>query len=134
MKNVEIIKNFFGEDAQFEHVGIAVKSIRNEFQDMMITEDPLHKVNVAFIYIHDIKVELVEPISESSPVSNVLQKGQSLYHLSFTVPDINKALKTARENGFHCIANTLPGKAYDDTSVTWVFSRVYGLVELIERS
>jgi hypothetical protein len=134
MSNVDIIRNFFGEDAEFEHVGIAVKSIRNEFHDAKIIEDTEHKVNVAFIHIHNIKIELVEPLSEKSPVNNILLKGQSLYHMSFKVPDLQKAVKRARDYGFHCISRTLPGKAYNNTKVTWVFSKVYGLFELIEKA
>lgn len=126
--------NFFGEGAKFEHVGIAVKSISKEFGDLKIIDDPEHKVKVAFIHIHDIKVELVEPNSDKSPVNNILQKGQSLYHMTFVVPDLQKAVHRAREHGFHCISKTLPGKAYNNANVTWVFSKVYGLFELIERT
>lgn len=124
---------FFGEGARFEHLGIAVKSINDEFDDLEITKDPEHKVNVAFIKIHDIKVELVEPNTEKSPVTNILKKGQSLYHMCFIVPNLENAVKAARGNGFHCISRIAPGKAYDDAKVTWVFSKVYGLFELIEQ-
>ncbi len=134
MNNTDKVKHFFGEGARFEHAGIAVKSISNEVEVAGITEDSVHKVKVAFIYIDDIKVELVEPINEKSPVTNILKKGQSLYHMCFSVPDLEKAVKAARGNGFHCISRTAPGKAYDNARVTWVFSKVYGLFELIERT
>lgn len=133
MINEKNIMNFFGEGAKFEHVGIAVKSISKEFGDLKIIDDPEHKVKVAFIHIHDIKVELVEPNSDKSPVNNILQKGQSLYHMTFLVPDLQNAINSARTHGFHCISKILPGKAYNNTNVTWVFSKVYGLVELIEK-
>jgi hypothetical protein len=134
MNNPETVKHFFGEGARFEHVGIAVRSISSELKDAEITEDPVHKVNVAFIYIEDIKVELVEPNTEKSPVTNILQKGQSLYHMCFLVPNLEKAVKAARENGFHCISRITPGKAYDNAKVTWVFSKIYGMFELIEHA
>lgn len=134
MNTPETIKYFFGEGARFEHLGLAVRSLAGEVNAAEITEDPERKVNVAFIYVDDIKVELVEPAEESSPVTNILKKGQSLYHMCFTVPDLEKAVKTARGNGFHCISKTAPGKAYDNAKVIWVFNKVYGLFELIERS
>ena len=133
MNHPETVKHFFGEGARFEHLGLAVRSLADEVKDAEITEDSERKVNVAFVYIDDIKVELVEPAEEKSPVTNILQKGQSLYHMCFTVPDLEKAVKAARSNGFHCISKTAPGKAYDNAKVSWVFSKVYGLFELIER-
>ena len=50
------IKNFFGEHAEFEHAGIAVKSISDAAKDAEITEDPIQKVKVAFIDINTVSV------------------------------------------------------------------------------
>lgn len=133
MNHPETVKHFFGEGARFEHIGLAVRSLAGEVKDSEITEDPERKVNVAFVCIDDIKVELVEPNTEKSPVTNILKKGQNLYHMCFTVPDLEKAVRAARENGFHSISRIAPGKAYDNASVIWVFSKIYGLFELIER-
>jgi methylmalonyl-CoA/ethylmalonyl-CoA epimerase len=126
------IVNFFGEDAEFEHAGIAVRSINDSVDGTEKTEDPIQRVNVAFMYLNNFKIELIEPITEKSPVTKILDKGQSLYHLCFRVPDINKAIETARKHGFHCIARPVPAKAFNDNKVAWVFSKVYGLFELIE--
>ena len=126
------VKNFFGEHAEFEHAGIAVRSISDTAEGVEITEDPIQRVNVAFIYINDLKVELIEPLAEKSPITNILKKGQSLYHLCFRVPDINNALETARKHGFHCIARPVPAKAFNEKKIAWVFSKTYGLFELVE--
>ena len=125
-------RNFFGEHAEFDHAGIAVRSISDTAEGVEKTEDPNQRVNVAFMYINDLKVELIEPLGEKSPIANILDKGQSLYHLCFRVPDINKALKAAREHGFHCISRPVPAKAFNENKITWVFSKVYGLFELVE--
>lgn len=126
------IYNFFGENALFEHAGIAVRSINDAASGLEITEDPVQKVKVAFINVHGFRIELIEPLAEKSPVSKILDKGQSLYHLCFRVPDIDEALKTARKNGFHCIAKPVRAKAFNENRMAWVFSKVYGLFELIE--
>ncbi len=126
------VKNFFGEDAEFEHAGIAVRSISDAAKGTEGTDDPIQRVKVAFIYVNNFKIELIEPITEKSPITNILDKGQSLYHLCFRVPDIKKALEIARRHGFHCIARPVPAKAFNDNKVAWVFSKVYGLFELIE--
>ena len=127
------VKIFFGEHAEFEHAGIAVRSISDMVEGLATTEDPIQRVKVAFIHINNCKIELIEPITEKSPITNTLEKGQSLYHLCFKVPDIKKALESARRHGFHCIAKPVPAKAFNDNNVAWVFSRTYGLFELIER-
>ncbi len=126
------IKNFFGEHAEFEHAGIAVRSISNAAECVEKTEDPVQGVNVAFMYIHNFRIELIEPIAEKSPITNILDKGQSLYHLCFRVPDIKLALETARKHGFHCIAKPVPAAAFNENKIAWVFSKIYGLFELIE--
>lgn len=128
------MKNFFGEDASFEHAGIAVRSISAAAGDAEITEDPIQKVRVAFMNINGFTVELIEPAAERSPVTGILEKGQSLYHLCFRVPDMTKALETARKHGFHCIARPVPAKAFGGDRIAWVFSRTYGLFELVETS
>lgn len=132
MDSSENVNNFFGEGAEFEHAGIAVTSISNAAKGVEKTEDPIQRVNVAFIYINNFKIELIEPITEKSPITNILDKGQSLYHLCFRVPDIKIALETARKHGFHIIARPVPAKAFNDNKVAWVFSKVYGLFELVE--
>jgi methylmalonyl-CoA/ethylmalonyl-CoA epimerase len=126
------INNFFGEHAEFDHAGIAVRSINDAAKGLEITEDPVQRVNVAFMNINNFRVELIEPLTEKSPIANILNKGQSLYHLCFKVPDMKKALESARKHGFHCIARPVPAKAFNDNKIAWVFSKVYGLFELIE--
>jgi methylmalonyl-CoA/ethylmalonyl-CoA epimerase len=132
MVSSDNVKNFFGEHAEFEHAGIAVRSISNAVKGVEKIEDPIQMVNVAFIYVNNFRIELIEPISEKSPITKTLDKGQSLYHLCFRVPDIKKALETSRKHGFHSIARPVPAKAFNDNKVAWVFSKVYGLFELIE--
>lgn len=125
-------KNFFGEHARFEHAGIAVRSIADTAEGLEITEDNVQKVKVAFMHINNFKVELIEPLSEKSPVTGILKKGQNFYHLCFSVPDIDMAIDAARKNGFHCIAKPVPAPAFNDNKIAWVYSRTYGLFELVE--
>ena len=133
MDTPENIMNYFGEGAEFEHAGIAVRSIDDAVRGARKTEDPVQRVNIAFIHINNFRIELIEPLTDKSPITKILDKGQSLYHLCFRVPDMKKALETARKHGFYCIARPVPAKAFDDNKVSWVFNKVYGLFELIEK-
>jgi methylmalonyl-CoA/ethylmalonyl-CoA epimerase len=58
------------------------------------------KVRVACFPMENIVIELVEAISEDSPVERFLEKrGEGVHHLCFTVDKIEDSLKTARERG-----------------------------------
>ena len=123
----------FGDGAVFDHAGVAVRSIRASAKsDPGIIRDEAQKVSVAFVDIGGIKLELIEPAGEDSPVASSLEKGQRLVHLCFRVPDMDAAIKKGRENGFHCIAKPVPARAFGGRKIAWLFSKTYGLTELLE--
>jgi len=124
--------NFFGDDAAFDHVGIAVSSVNDFLKNERIT-DPIQNVNIILLSINGFGVELVEPVNESSPVMGVLRRQQSLYHVCFRVQDIELAIEAARKHGFHCIARPVCAVAFNNKRIAWVFSRTYGLFELLEK-
>lgn len=127
--------NMFGDGAVFDHVGLAVRSIEATLDgndEATIFDDNIQKVSVAFIRMNGIKVELIEPLGEKTPVALSLKKGQQLVHLCFRVPDIEAAIEKGREHGFNCIARPVPAVAFGCRRIAWLFSRVYGLVEIVE--
>jgi len=125
--------NPFGEDAVFDHVGIAVFSIRDVVGDKVeVTDDELQKVTVGFVDMHGLKIELVQPFGEDTPIKESLKKNQKLLHLCFRVHYLKEAMVEARKHGFHCIAQPKPAKAFQHKRIAWLFSRVYGLIELLE--
>lgn len=125
--------NMFGSEAVFDHIGLAMKSIKDSVEsNLEIINDENQKVSVAFVVMSGIKVELIEPFGEKTPITCDLEKGHRLVHLCFQVPDIETAIKKGRENGFHCIAKPVPAKAFGNRQIAWLFSNIYGLVELLE--
>lgn len=124
-----------GPDAAFDHVGVAVRSIRDLVgPEIEIVQDPKQRVSVAFLDFAGLRVELIEPLGEHSPVEASLQKGQTLVHLCFRVADLDQALASARSSGLHQIARPVPARAFDDRRIAWVFSPTVGLIELLEES
>jgi len=124
--------NFFGNNAELDHVGIAVRSIESFSSTLEKVRDPVQKVNVAFFSLHGTRVELIEPDGESSPVNGILEKGQSLYHLCYKVDNIDNALAAAKQNGFHQIAKPVEAFAFENRKIVWLFSKLFGLIELVE--
>ncbi len=126
--------NWFGPDAAFHHVGLAVKSIQGVLQgDSAPVPDPVQKVNVQFIDTHGVVVELLEPLGEQSPVARSLKEKQFLLHLCFRVPDLQAAMAEGRKSGFNCISKITPAPALNNKNIVWVLSPVFGLVELLEK-
>ena len=124
--------NFFGPDARFHHVGIAVHSISDACPGVEPIEDPTQGVAVGFAKLEGLSIEFVQPAKEGSPVDENLRNGVKLIHICIEVPEIDAAVAECRQHGFHRISSPVPAKAFDDRRIVWVFSNTYGLFELLE--
>ncbi len=85
-----------------DHIGIAVRSLDASvpiFERVLgaaphsIESLPEHGVRVAVFLIGDDRIELLEPLGESSPIAKFLEKrGEGLHHISIAVGDVDGAL------------------------------------------
>ena len=90
---------------RLNHVGVAVPSIEEAkatYRDLYgvpasaMTETrelPAQGVKFAFINVDNSQIELIEPLGESSPILNFLQKNPKggQHHIFFEVADIHQA-------------------------------------------
>lgn len=99
------------------HIGIAVKSLDEHrafyertlgarFESVEEVAD--QKVRVAFFLIgepgHEVRLELLEPTSDDSPIAAFLEKrGEGLHHIAYTVSDIEGRLAALKEEGVRLI-------------------------------
>ncbi|MFQ5411131.1 MAG: VOC family protein [Phycisphaerae bacterium] len=125
---------FFGGGARFHHVGLVVKSIRAVNPSCEIVVEETQRVSLAFTRFHDIAIELLEPLGEDSPIARSLREGIKLHHLCFEVPDLDATLEQCRKAGFHRLGKPFCAPVFENDRAVWVFSKHYGLFELIERS
>ncbi|MFN7251105.1 MAG: methylmalonyl-CoA epimerase [Anaerobacillus sp.] len=98
---------------KIEHIGIAVKSINDSLpfytnhlmlKLLGIEEVSSQKVRVAFLKIGDAKLELLEPLSEDSPISQFIKKrGEGIHHIALAVDNIELRLNELKENGVKLI-------------------------------
>lgn len=60
-----------------------------------------HGVRVAFVTLENTKIELLEPLGDTSPVSGFLKKNPrgGMHHLCFEVADLRQAAKNIEEKG-----------------------------------
>jgi methylmalonyl-CoA/ethylmalonyl-CoA epimerase len=125
--------SFFGDDARFHHIGLCVASIRAACPSAEIIENRTQGVAMAFVDLHGATVELLEPLGERSPIARSLRDGAKLLHLCFEVGDVDAAIAACRGAGFHRISPAVAVPEYEGRRIAWVFSKQFGLVELLER-
>ncbi|WP_018147168.1 methylmalonyl-CoA epimerase [Henriciella marina] len=93
------------------HVGVAVPSLpdaidtyRTLYGATDITEPfdmPAQGVKVCFVNLPNSQIELIEPLSEESPIWNFIQKNPKggQHHVCFEVDDINEAVDVMKSRG-----------------------------------
>jgi methylmalonyl-CoA/ethylmalonyl-CoA epimerase len=134
-----------GEEMKLSHIGILVEDIEQGIKNHEalfgykqlgpIVDDPTQKVRVVLIGASDgdpVKIELISPLGDDSPVKNLLEKRQSLYHLCFEVPDIEEAMKNARKNGAVIISKPVEAPLFDKRKICFLFTRDRYVIELVE--
>jgi methylmalonyl-CoA/ethylmalonyl-CoA epimerase len=121
-----------GPGARLHHIGFAVQDLETLAPDLLHWHDPVQRVTVAFAALADVCIEFVQPAAGDSPVSAALGRGQHLLHLCFEVPELSSAIVAARRHGFSLLHPPTPAAAFDGRKIAWIFSRVLGLVELLE--
>ena len=124
---------FFGPRARFHHVGLAVPSIHAVDPSLEVIPDSHAGVSMAFLGLHGVTLELLEPLGERSPIARSLRDGMKFLHLCYEVPDLEAALAAGRKSGFHRVQAPEPRPVYDQRRVAWMLSKDYGLFELLER-
>lgn len=125
--------DFFGPEARFHHIGLAVRSIAPLRPEARPTADPIQRVSVAFVDLHGLNIELIEPLGASSPIERSLRNGTKLVHLCYEVGNLALAVNRSRTYGFRQLSLPVPAQAFEGRRISWVYSPEYGLFELLER-
>ncbi len=94
---------------------------------------PTDRVNIAFLPVGEVKIELVEPTDDTTGVAKFLaNKGEGFHHVCFEVADISETLTRLAIDGIELI-DTAPRKGAEGP-VAFLHPRsCHGvLIELIE--
>ncbi|MEM7681009.1 MAG: methylmalonyl-CoA epimerase [Planctomycetota bacterium] len=129
------------------HLGIAVRSIdahRAYYEQVLgarfesIEDVPDQKVRVGFFLLgpagHEVRLELLEPLSEDSPISKFLEKkGEGLHHVAYTVRDIEARLAELKAGDIRLI-DQAPRAGGHDSRIAFLHPKATGgvLTELCE--
>jgi len=92
------------------------------------------KVKVAVLDTGKSAIELVEPLSEDSPISRFLKaRGEGLHHISLIVEDLESTLKQLKEQNFKLIDEE-PRAGAEDSLIAFIHPHSTGgvLIELTQ--
>jgi methylmalonyl-CoA/ethylmalonyl-CoA epimerase len=130
----------------FDHVGYAVESITEYVQSFVlplfpgsvvgeIVEDPIQGVRVAFVEFPGRgRVELIEPATPDSPVRKILKsKRGGLYHLCYSVDNIEQEIQRFRDKGCLVISRPKPAVAFGGRRVAFLYTPQRDIVEFVEQ-
>jgi len=102
--------------SSIDHLGIAVHSIEEAsrfYRDVLglecegTEEVAGQKVRVAFFQVGEVRVELVEPAADDSPIRKFLDKrGPGLHHIAYRVADLPAVLSELKASGTRLIDET----------------------------
>lgn len=128
---------------KINHLGIATKGIDEalKFWENALGLENVHtetvedqKVRVAMLPIGESRIELLEPISDDSPISKFLERrGGGIHHIAVEVEDIEKALAKLKSEGMRLIDET-PKVGAEGCLVAFVHPASVGgvLLELVQ--
>jgi methylmalonyl-CoA/ethylmalonyl-CoA epimerase len=129
-------------DWQFNHIGIATKSIeateilyrRLSYTSSNIFVDNIQNVRILFLtHRKSPMIELIEPLNSSSPISKILKKnGVIPYHTCYEVPLLEDAIEVLSRNRFIKIGSPVQAIAFNNRRIAFLYNENFGLIELLE--
>jgi methylmalonyl-CoA/ethylmalonyl-CoA epimerase len=104
---------------RLNHVAIAVRDIAKAskiYKDTLGAEvstkvaQPEHGVSTVFVTLPNTKIELLEPLGESSPIGKFLERNPDggVHHICYEVDDIGAARETLKAQGARVLGDGEP--------------------------
>jgi methylmalonyl-CoA/ethylmalonyl-CoA epimerase len=104
---------------RIDHVAIAVNNVEEAVKtfekvlnvtkkEIMTVEN--EKVKLAMLQLEDTRIELMQPISDDSPIKKFLvEKGEGIHHISIAADDIEKDVSKASQSGLKILGGIRSG-------------------------
>ena len=95
---------------KIDHIGIVVANMKSAIQkyENLLLQKPSsteyfepRKIDLAFFEVAGVSVELLAPRDPQSEIGRFLrEKGEGMHHICYQVDDLDRILKSLREQGF----------------------------------
>jgi methylmalonyl-CoA/ethylmalonyl-CoA epimerase len=130
---------------KIDHLGIAVRSISDSlafYCDVLELKLAAREaiadqgVNVALLPVGETRIELLEPVSEDSPVGRFIAKrGEGLHHICYEVEDLRSKMDELRSRGVR-VLDGYPRRGAEGKLVAFLHPASANgvLVELVEKA
>jgi methylmalonyl-CoA/ethylmalonyl-CoA epimerase len=102
-----------------DHIAIAVndanRAVENykkilKIDKIDVEEVPNEKVKVVILNLEDTRLELIEPLEDTSPISKFLkERGEGIHHIAITADEIESDVNHAKENGMKFLGELRTG-------------------------
>ncbi len=132
---------------KLHHLAVVVADIKRsaEFYKKLLNITPVtkiihdagQKVHIQFLagpVLGPLRLELLAPDSNDSPVASALKKGGGPNHLCFEVSDLDQALELARRQGSRIICAPIKAPALANRKIAFVFTPDQQIVEFVQGS
>ena len=129
---------------KLDHIGIAVRSIEERLklwrdifnvQVEAIEEVTEQKVRVAILKVGEVTIELLEPLTDNSPVAKYIAKrGEGIHHIGFEVADLENKIEEFKKHNLRMTDDT-PRKGAHGSRIAFIHPVSTGgiLIELTEK-
>ena len=129
---------------RIDHIGYAIQDLSADIGFFLnlgyrLYQEALedHERGVKICFLTDpngVKVELVAPMQEGSPIDAWLQKnGNSPYHICYESENLVEDIALLKEKGFMVLRSPQVAPAMNNRYVSFLYSRSSGLIELVEK-
>ena len=129
---------------RIDHIGYAIQDLSADIGFFLnlgyrLYQEALedHERGVEICFLTDpngVKVELVAPMQEGSPIDAWLQKnGNSPYHICYESENLVEDIALLKEKGFMVLRSPQVAPAMNNRYVSFLYSRSSGLIELVEK-
>ena len=113
---------------KIDHIAIAVNDVEEAakiYQQALGVENVIFEtvesegVKIAIIELENVRIELMQPTNDSSPIKKFLdKKGQGLHHMALDTDDIEGEVERMEGCGIQFLGKVRPGSA--GTKVTFI--------------
>ena len=125
----------------FHHIGVACRNIEKEIQafavlgydrDSEIITDPLQGIHCCFLKGPALRIELLAPADDTSPLIPWLDRGVKMYHQAFECESVTTAIAQLESHGAVVMSQQKHAKAFSGRNIAFLMLPNMLLIELIQ--
>jgi methylmalonyl-CoA/ethylmalonyl-CoA epimerase len=128
-------------DLRFHHVGLACRDIEVErrahrllgyIADGPDFVDPQQRIRGCFLTHGGMRIELLEPAADDSPLEPFIARGLKMYHQAFETSSIEASIEELQAAGAALAVPPTPAVAFAMRPIAFLMLRTTMLVELVQ--